>query len=87
MLRRAEVLAAAGRLRESRTAHEQVLAAIETRERAGGFVNQTQRLEKARALLALGRPEEARRLFLELGPSARRLPGYDGVAAALGAAQ
>jgi tetratricopeptide (TPR) repeat protein len=87
MLRRAEVLAAAGRLLESRAANEQVLAAIETRERAGGFVNQTQRLEKARALLALGRPEEARRLFLELGPSARRLPGYDRVAAALGAAE
>jgi tetratricopeptide (TPR) repeat protein len=87
LLRRAEVLAAAGRLQESRAANEQVLAALETRERAGGFVNQTQRLEKARALLALGRENEARRLFLELGPSARRLPDYDRVAAALGAAQ
>jgi tetratricopeptide (TPR) repeat protein len=81
MLRRAEVLAAAGRVTESQAAYREALAAIESREGAGGFVNQTLRLEKTRALLGLGRDAEARRVFGELGPSARRLPDYDRVAA------
>ena len=82
-LRRAEILAAAGRSAQARAVFEEVLASIATRERAGGFVNQTLLLEKAQALLGLGRRMEAQTVFASLAASARRLPEYERVAAAL----
>ena len=84
VLRRAQILASASREKEARVVLEELLAAIEARERAGGFVNQTLLIEKAEALRGLGRTEEARRVFLSLGPAARRLPDYARLAAALG---
>jgi tetratricopeptide (TPR) repeat protein len=83
-LRRAQVLAAAGRVPEARAAFIDLLASIQARERSGGYVNQTLLLEKAQALHGLGRDDEAQSLVRSLGPAARRLPEYQRLASDLG---
>jgi tetratricopeptide (TPR) repeat protein len=84
MRKRGEILKAAGRDKEAQAAYAQLLARIEERQRAGGFVNDTIRLEKAQALLGLGRAAEARQVVSALGPAAERLPEYAAVVRALG---
>ena len=76
VLRRGEVLEAAGRAAEAAAAYREVLGLLDTRAAAGGFLSQPMRLERALALAALGRREEAAAAIAVLGPAVQGRDEY-----------
>jgi len=76
VLRRGEVLEAAGRAAEAAAAYREVLGLLDTRAAAGGFLSQPMRLERALALAGLGRREEAAAAIAVLGPAVQGRDEY-----------
>jgi tetratricopeptide (TPR) repeat protein len=83
LLRRAEILAKAGRMPEARAASQEALSLVEERIASGKASTYVQ-LQKAQALVGLGRAAEARELLQSLDATAASLAEYQAVQQQLG---
>lgn len=83
MLRRGKVLALSGRQDEAGQAYREVLRHLDARATNGGVLNQTMLIEKAQALLGLGRRDEAKGVLAALGPAVQGRAEYQKLAAEL----
>lgn len=83
LLRRAEILTAAGRSHEAHAAYQEALSLVEERL-AAGRIAPLILLQKAQALAGLGRLDESRALLRLTGPPGQQLEEYRRLAEQLG---